>query len=138
MTYKETRFILLLKFLLWRFSGEIFPLFKLNVFDQELANRCFMETRVLVLRWVLDGRTSVVVQVLDSNTVLKCEVLKNSLKKLETGQFATIRVLAYDPPNIRVSIAECAGTGVDCEAECHVSAGTEQQHTPPRKRMCFK
>jgi hypothetical protein len=96
-----------------------------------------METRVLVLRWVLDGRTSVVVQVLDSNTVLKCEVLKNSLKKLEIGQFATIRVLAYDPPNIRVSIAECAGTGVDCEAECHVSAGTEQQHTPPRKRMCF-
>jgi hypothetical protein len=119
------------------FSGENFPLFKLNVFDQGLANRCCMETRVLVLRWVLDGRTSVVVQVLESNAVLKCEVTKNSIKKLETGQFATIRVLAYDPPTIRVSIAECAGTGVDSEAECDASTGTEQQHTPPRKRMCF-
>jgi hypothetical protein len=56
----------------------------------------------------------VVVQVLESNAVLKCEVTKNSIKKLETGQFATIRVLAYDPPTIRVSIAECAGTVYCC------------------------
>ena len=85
------------------------------------------------------GETSVVVQVLESNAVLKCEVTKNSIKKLKTGQFATVHVLAYEPPNIRVSIAECAGTGVDTEAECHAYTGTEQQlqHTPPRKRMCF-
>ena len=98
-----------------------------------------METRVLVLRLLRDASTSVVVQVLHSNAVLKCEVTRNHTKNLEPGQTATLRVLAYEPPNIRVSIAECAGTGVDTEAECHAYTGTEQQlqHTPPRKRMCF-
>lgn len=57
--------------------------------------------------------------------MLKCEVTKNSIKKLKTGQFATVRVLAYEPPNIRVSIAESAGTGVDTEAECHAYTGTD-------------
>jgi hypothetical protein len=50
------------------------PNFKLIVFEQARASRCGMETRVLVLRVLRDRSTSLVVQVLHSNAVLKCEV----------------------------------------------------------------
>jgi hypothetical protein len=83
------------------FTGEIF---KLIVFEQVRASRCVMETRVLVLRVLRDGSTSVVVQVLHSNAVLTCEMTKNSTTKLEPGKIATIRVHALEFPIMRVSI----------------------------------
>ena len=101
-----------------------------------------METRVPVLRLLRDASTSVVVQVLHSNAVLKCEVTRNHTKNLEPGQTATLRVLAYEPPLIRVSIADnSAGTGTASATKLHANTGSEKQlrntTATPRKRMRF-
>ena len=48
-----------------------------------------MEARVLVMRVLHDAKTSVIVQVLHSNAVLKCEVMQDSTKNLGEGQTAT-------------------------------------------------
>jgi hypothetical protein len=106
-----------------------------------------MQTRVLVLRVLRDGRTSVVVRVLQSNAVLKCELTKCNTTKLDAGKFATIHVHALEFPIIRASIipddcasADCAGA--EEHSECHADTGSEKllrrMTTPPRKRMCFQ
>jgi len=111
-----------------------------------------MQTRVLVLRVLRDGRTSVVVRVLQSNAVLKCELTKCNTTKLDAGKFATIHVHALEFPIIRASIiaddcasADCAGAdcaGAEEHSECHADTGSEKllrrMTTPPRKRMCFQ
>jgi hypothetical protein len=116
------------------------------VFEQARASRCGMETRVLVLRVLRDRSTSLVVQVLHSNAVLKCEVAKNSTK-LEAGKFVTIRVHALELPIMRVSIladdsAETRMHSPRMHSECHRHTDSEEQllrtTTPPRKRMCFQ
>jgi hypothetical protein len=104
-----------------------------------------MQTRVLVLRVLRDGRTSVVVRVLQSNAVLKCELTKCNTTKLDAGNFATIHVHALEFPIIRASIIADDCAGADCaeeHSECHADTGSEKllrrMTTPPRKRMCFQ
>ena len=76
-----------------------------------------MQTRVLVLRVLRDLGTSVIVQVLQSNAVLKCEVTKNSTTKLEPGKIAAIHVHALEFPIIRASFIsdDIAVAGVHSE-----------------------
>jgi len=86
-----------------------------------------MHTAVRLLRVLRDGKTSVVVQVLESNAVLKCEVTETSTQQLQQGQTVTIQPLNYDPPCLRVSI----------QHERHDETLNESTQQPRRKRMCF-
>jgi hypothetical protein len=105
-----------------------------------------METRVLVLRVLRDDSTTVVVRVLESNAVLKCEVTNDSThdskRKIRPGELATIHVHTLDFPIIRASIITDDIPGVQLLSECHALTGTEAlaRHitTPPRKRMYFQ
>lgn len=63
-----------------------------------------VQTDVRLLRVVMDGKTSIVVQVLASNAVLKCEVTDSSTQHLRQGQTVTVQSLIYDPPLLRVSL----------------------------------
>ena len=114
--------------------------------DQQVRMQVRMEARVLVMRVLHDAKTSVIVQVLHSNAVLKCEVMQDSTKNLGEGQTATICVLEYKSGVIRVSIADNTGNTADTlddavikfRTKFHANAGAETlKPLPPRKRMCF-
>ncbi len=97
-------------------------------------------TAVRLLRVLRDGKTSVVVQVLESNAVLKCEVTNSSTHHLQQGQTATIQSLEYDPPFLRVSINSMK-SGAEAETSCAPCSDTKDilstQQPRLRKRMCF-
>ena len=97
-------------------------------------------TAVRLLRVLRDGKTSVVVQVLESNAVLKCEVKNSSTHHLQQGQTATIQSLEYDPPVLRVSINSMKN-GAEDETSCAPCSDTKDilstQQPRLRKRMCF-
>ena len=112
-------------------------------------------TAVRLLRVLRDGKTSVVVQVLESNAVLKCEVKNSSTHHLQQGQTATIQSLEYDPPVLRVSINSINSmnsinsinsinsmkSGAEAETSCAPCSDTKDilstQQPRLRKRMCF-
>lgn len=98
-----------------------------------------VQTAVRLLRVLRDGKTSVVVQVLESNAVLKCEVTETSTQQLRQGQTATIQPLVYDPPFLRVSIQHESHneTQNECKNESENVDVSATQQRRLRKRMCF-
>ncbi len=135
-------------------------LFKANVLEHGLSAGLLMYcsqtgvqtavvTAVRLLRVLRDGKTSVVVQVLESNAVLKCEVKNSSTHHLQQGQTATIQSLEYDPPVLRVSINSINSMnginsmkiGAEAETSCASCSDTKDilltQQPRLRKRMCF-
>jgi len=104
-----------------------------------------VQTHVRLLRVRRDAKTSIVVQVLGSNTVLKCEVTDSSTQHLRQGQTVTIQSLIYDPPFLRVSIQNESRNESQNESQKEsenenvqnaVDVSSTQQRRL-RKRMCF-
>jgi hypothetical protein len=131
----------------------------LIVFDDVLLGQVRMKAKVVIVRVLRDGATSVVLHVQNSNAVLKCEVTGNSTQILREGQTATVRVVAYKPPFIHVHIEDDgpghiadngpghiadSGSCVYKSTEVNVNAGPVQwdgreasERAPLRRRICW-
>jgi hypothetical protein len=90
-----------------------------------------MRANVIILSVLSDHKTTAVVQVLDTNAVLKCQV-RDCPPNIQKGQHATLCVYAYNPPVLEVNFEALTQATRETTRE----ASTES--TSRRKRMCFE
>ena len=85
-----------------------------------------MRANVIFLSVLSDHKTTAVVQVLDTNAVLKCQV-RDCPPNIHKGQRATLCVYTYNPPFFEVNL----------EALTQATTEATTEATSRRKRMCF-